>query len=58
MLGSVQVGFTLMEVGIILVLVAQSFSAQLYRSILFWGGMLLLLCGFFLFLTIKDHPRQ
>jgi len=58
MLGSAQVGFTLMEVGIILVLVAQSFSAQLYRSILFWGGMLLLLCGFFLFLTIKDHPRQ
>jgi hypothetical protein len=58
MLGSVQVGFTLMEVGIILVLVAQSFSAQLYRSILFWGGMLLLLCGFFLFLTIKDHPHQ
>ena len=58
MLGSAQVGFTLMEVGIILVLVAQSFSAQLYRSILFWGGMLLLLYGFFLFLTIKDHPRQ
>jgi len=58
MLGSAQVGFTLIEIGIILVLVAQSFSAQLYRSILFWGGMLLLLCGFFLFLTIKDHPRQ
>jgi hypothetical protein len=58
MLGGALVGFTLMEVGIILVLIAQSFSAQLYRSIVFWSGMLLLLCSLSFFLVIKERPRR
>jgi len=52
------VGFTLMEIGIILILVAQSFNAQLYRFIVFWGGVVFLLCGISLFFAIKERPRQ
>jgi hypothetical protein len=54
--GGTLMGFTMMEVGIILILVAQSFADR-YRLFVFGGGILLLLCGLVLFVCLMVKER-